>query len=111
MIMKYRLGIMILLLLLMTGCANGVLFNNGLYSHTVEPLTFNREPTEMLKDSKQVSGDIKHIQYIVSVQMGTNGIGEVAKKNGIETVYYADTEKKSFIFGLWQQQIVHLYGR
>ncbi len=104
-----RLGIMILLL--MTGCANGVLFNNGLYSHTVVPLTFNREPTEILTDNKQGSGNIKHFQYIVSVQMGTNGIGEVAKKNGIETVYYADTEKKSFIFGLWQQQIVHLYGK
>ncbi len=110
MIAIYRLGIMILLLMV-TACANGVLFNNGLYCHTVVPLTFNREPTEMLTDSKQGKGDIKHIQYIVSVQVGTNGIGEVAKKNGIETVYYADSEKKSFIFGLWQQQIIHLYGR
>ncbi len=109
--MIYRKVIMLALFLLVAGCANGVLFNNGLYSHTVEPLTFNREPTEVLIDNKQGVGDIKHVQYIVSIQIGTNGIGDVAKKSGIETVYYADIEKRSFVFGIWQQQIIHLYGR
>jgi hypothetical protein len=107
----YQKGIELVLFLLMAGCANGVLFNNGLYSHTVEPLSFNREPTEMLIDNKQGGGDIKHLQYIVSIEIGTNGIGDVAKKNGIETVYYADIEKRSFIFGIWRQQIIHVYGR
>ncbi len=106
-----RKGIMLALFLLLTGCANGVLFNNGLYCHTIEPLTFNRDPTEMLSDNKKGGGDIKHLQYVVSIQIGTNGIGDIAKKNGIETVYYADIEKRSFIFGIWQQQIIHLYGR
>ncbi len=106
-----RKGIIVAFFLLMAGCANGVLFNNGLYSHTVEPLTFNRDPTEMLSDNKERGGDIKHLQYIVSIQVGTNGIGDIAKKNEIKTVYYADIEKRSFVFGIWQQQIIHLYGR
>jgi len=110
--MKTIFGICIMLFfLLLTHCANGVLFNNGLYSHIVEPLTFNREPTEMLSDNKEGGGDIKHLQYIVTIEIGTNGIGDVAKKNGIANVYFADIERRSYIFGIWQQQIIHLYGR
>lgn len=96
---------------MLTGCANGVLFNNGLYSHTVVPLTLNREPTRMLSDNKEGRGDIKELHYQVSIEFGTNGIGEIAKKNGMDTVYYADIEKRSYIFGIWQQQIIHVYGR
>ncbi len=106
-----RKGIMFALSLLLTGCANGVLFNNGLYTHVVQPLTFNREPTEMLADNKPGRGDIKHLQYTVSVQVGTTGIGDVAKKYGMKTVYYADIEKRSYLFGIWQQEIIHLYGK
>jgi hypothetical protein len=97
--------------LLLAGCANGVLFNNGLYSHVVKPLTFNRQPTEMLNDMEARKGDIKQVQYQVSIRIGTNGIGEVAKKHGIETVYYADIETRSYLFGIWQQEILHIYGR
>ncbi len=104
-------GIAFTFALLLTGCANGVLFNNGLYSHVVQPLTFNREPTEILTANRQGRGDIKHIEYTVSIQVGTTGIGDVAKKYGMETVYYADIEKRSFVFGLWQQEIIHLYGK
>ncbi len=104
-------GILPALFLLLTGCVNGVLFNNGLYTHVVQPLTFNREPTEMPADTKPGRGDIKHLQYTVSVLVGTTGIGDVAKKYGMETVYYADIEKRSYLFGLWQQEIIHLYGK
>jgi hypothetical protein len=107
-----RMAIAIALsLLLLAGCSNGVLFNSGLYSHTVEPLTFNRYPTDVEKSEQQASGDIRHIQYYVAVEWGTNGIGDVARKNGINTVYYADIEKLRVFFGIWQQNIVHVYGR
>jgi hypothetical protein len=33
------------------------------------------------------------------------------RKNGIETVYYADIEKLRVLFGIWQEDIVHVYGR
>ncbi len=104
-------SIVFALFLLLSGCANGVLFNNGLYTHVIQPLTFNREPTEMLAENKLGRGDIKHLQYTVSVLVGTTGIGEVAKKYGMETVYYADIEKRSYLFGIWQQEIIHLYGK
>jgi hypothetical protein len=106
-----RMSVVIALSLLLAGCSNGVLFNSGLYSHTVEPLTFNRNPTEVEQSMLQANGDINHIQFRVSILWGTNGIGEVARKHGIETVYYADIEKLRVLFGIWQEDTVHVYGR
>jgi hypothetical protein len=106
-----RISVVLALSLLLAGCSNGVLFSSGLYSHTVEPLTFNRNPTEVERSLQQANGDISHIQFRVAVVWGTNGIGDVARKNGIETVYYADIEKLRVLFGIWQEDIVHVYGR
>src|SRR5512139_1113345 len=95
--MRFNGPIVILFLsLIMAGCANGVLFNNGLYSHIIVPLTSNTGPTEMQSSTKLGRGDIEHIQYQVSIELGSNGIGDIAKKHGIETVYYADLEKQGF---------------
>lgn len=85
--------------------------NGGLYSHTVEPLTFNKRPTGALGDLRTSSGDIQHIQIRASVMWGSNGIGDIARKNGMGTVYFADREQRSIFFGLWQEEIVHIYGR
>ena len=106
-----RMSVVIALSLLLAGCAGGVLFHSGIYSHTVEPLTFNRNPTDVEGSMQPAKGDIREIQYYVSVQWGTNGIGDVARKNGINTVYYADLERLRVLFGIWQQDIVHVYGR
>lgn len=43
--------------------------------------------------------------------VGTNGIGDVARKKGSETIHYADSEKMGYLFGLSQQEIIHIYGR
>ena len=106
-----RMAVVLALSLLLAGCSGGVLFNSGIYSHTVEPLTFNRNPTEVESTMPQANGDIRHIQFRVFVEWGTNGIGDVARRNGIKTVYYADIERLRVLFGLWQQNIVHVYGR
>ncbi len=101
----------VMALLLVAGCANGVLLNNGLYTHVTVPLTFNREPTEMKVSTRQGSGDIEHIQYQIGIEAGSNGIGDVARKHGIQTIYYADLEKQSFLFGIWQREFIHIYGK
>lgn len=106
-----RMSVVLALSLFLAGCSNGVLFKSGLYSHTVEPLTFNRNPTEVERSMQQAHGDIRQIQFRVGILWGTNGIGDVARKNGIETVYYADIEKLRVLFGIWQENIVHVYGR
>ena len=102
-----RIALVPALALLLTGCV----FQGGLYSHTVVPLTFNRNPTEVARSQGQATGDIQQIQFYVTILVGENGIGEVAKKHGIETIYYADDETRSVFFGLWSEEIIHVYGR
>ena len=56
------------------------------------------------------SGDIKTVTFYVSVEWDENGIGAIAKKHGIEEIYYADIEETR-VLGYWRQQKVHVYGR
>ncbi len=98
--------------LILAGCANGVLFNSGLYSHTVVPLTINPNPTEVRNSMKQARGYVNEIQYdMISIRMGKNGLGQVAKEHGLKTVYFADIERWSAAFGLWQMEVVRIYGK
>ncbi|MGE5808707.1 MAG: TRL domain-containing protein [Nitrospirota bacterium] len=87
----------------------------GIYSHTVQPLTINRESTDVRKDMKEGRGRVTQIDYPVtaglSVRVGKNGLGQVAKEHGITTIYYADLEQWSALFGLWSMEIVHIYGQ
>jgi hypothetical protein len=132
----YAIAALALVLLLQSGCAAGLLtgtlagdlsnanqnrstFNGtiwgGIYSHTVEPLTFNPHPTEIEQNAKEGVGRINQIQYpltsAISVRLGKNGLGDVAKEHGIESIYYADIERWSALFGLWSMDVVHIYGR
>ena len=40
----------------------------------------------------------------------SNGIGDIARKNGLEAIYFADLETFS-ILGIWSQYRVHVYGK
>jgi len=87
----------------------------GLYSHTVQPLTVNREPTDVKNSVMEGKGRITQIDYplmtVLSVRVGKNGLGQVAKEHGMTTIYYADLEQWSAVFGLWSMEVVHIYGR
>ncbi len=91
--------------LLFSGCGVGLL-----YTHTVKPLDPNMHGTEMVKNNGQ--GDIRQIAIQgISVTWGDSAIGDIAKKNGLTELYYADRETLYVMFGLWHQEIVHVYGR
>jgi len=78
----------------------------------VEPLTINPSPTEVRSSMTQALGRINQFSYqVVSVRVGKNGLGQVAKEHGLETIYFADIERWSVVFGLWQKEVVHIYGR
>lgn len=110
-----NVSVLVAMTLFSAGCSRALLFNNGLFSHTVEPLTFNREPTEVMNSEQRALGRINQFQHplisAVSVRLGKNGLGEVAREHGINTIYYADLERWSAAFGLWSMEVVHIYGR
>jgi hypothetical protein len=109
------LAVAIALSMLLTGCTRALLFNNGLLAHTTEPLTFNKDPTEIRKCELDARGRINQFQdpfvSAISVRLGENGLADVAKAHGITTIYYADIERWSALFGLWSSDVVHIYGR
>jgi len=68
--------------------------------------------SETPSELNHAQGNIKHFQYqyYVDVRWGSNSIGEIAKENGFERVYFADMEKFS-ILGIWNKYTVHIYGQ
>jgi hypothetical protein len=92
----------------------GILFLNScapvglVYTHTRRPLDTNMSRTPV--DGRSVHGDLKHISFYVDVMWDSAAIGDIAKKNGLKTVYYADIETLR-VFYIWNRYIVHVYGK
>ncbi len=87
-----------------------------IYTHKTVPLDVNlsQTPAAKIRDKcilRRGHANIKHIkyQYYMDVRWDSNAIGDIAKANGLTTVYYADIETFS-ILGVWNQYTVHVYG-
>ncbi|HTG02263.1 MAG TPA: TRL domain-containing protein [Nitrospirota bacterium] len=97
--------ILLVLLLLLSGC---------LYVHTREPLTLDMHRTPVANVEKE--GSIKLITFppftgdYKLIAWGTAAIGDVAKKEGMQEVYYADLEIFS-VLRVWNEYTVHVYGK
>ena len=88
------------------------MLNNGIFTHTVQPLTFNREPTKVKEIERESIGRITQVTApYLNIRLGKNGLGDIARENGIETIYYADIEQWTAAFGTWRMDVVHIYGR
>jgi hypothetical protein len=97
---------------LLAGCMSGLL-----YTHTVMPLTtnFDHTPVHMAK-TDTAQGDIHHVSVPLTHATGdilwqSNAIGDIAKRENIEEVCYADLETLSIAFHIWSEYTVHIYGR
>jgi hypothetical protein len=92
------------LLLLSSGCGVGII-----YTHTVTPLTLDLHQTKVVQTEK--TSDIKHIQVSwIGVAWDSAAIGDIAKKNGMNELYFADLETLR-VLTVWNQYTVHLYGK
>ncbi|MHC4943484.1 MAG: LptM family lipoprotein [Planctomycetota bacterium] len=81
-----------------------------IYTNTVMPLDLNIEQgTPCDFDSKDAK--IKHFSLDVArVMWDSNAIGDIVRREGIDTVYFADIETFS-ILTIWNTYTVHVYGR
>jgi hypothetical protein len=94
----------LLAVLLVSGCTSGIV-----YTHTWQPLTVDMHRTEVVSTS--AAGDIKHIAiYVASVAWDSAAIGDIAKKQGLHELYFADLETLS-VLRVWHQYTVHVYGK
>lgn len=94
---------------LASGCTTGLL-----YTHTVQPLTLDLHGTPVTQTEKQ--GSIKMIsfpryggEYRIAA-WDSAAIGDVAKKQGMQEVYFADVETFS-ILHIWNEYTIHVYGK
>jgi len=94
--------------------AFALLFSGCIYVHTVEPLTLNLDRTPVVAEER--SGSLKLITFPRMggsqplVAWDSAAIGDIAKKQGMEEVYFADLETLS-ILRIWNQYTVHVYGK
>jgi len=89
----------------LTSCSSGYI-----YTHVTRPLDINYSCTPTPLDKVVGKGDVKHFRYYIEIDWDSNAIGDIARKHGIETLYYADLETIS-VLRVWRQKYVHLYGR
>ncbi len=93
----------LVVILFLAGCSpRGFLF-------TKATMPLDADLSETPNGSRYGKGNIKHLHYYVDVVWGSNAIGDVARQNGIETIYFADLEKLS-VLGIFNLYTVRVYG-
>ena len=107
----------LLLLPVLTGCLSvrGVGSNNltGIvFKHIRVPLSGDLVNSPAIVD--HTGGMIVQVKEPVSgygfyAEWNSNAIGDVAKRSGLEKVYFADMEIFS-VLGIWTYRKVHVYG-
>jgi hypothetical protein len=85
-----------------------------IYTKAKVPFTkkLDRTPNELVINAR---GAVTRLQepfsgYGVYTEFDSNAIGDIARKNGLKTVYYADLEKFSVLFGIWRYHRIIVYG-
>jgi hypothetical protein len=97
---------------LVSGCATGPL-KGFVYTNVKLPLTRDLRPTPlpgtMPREGKVIEIKEPFTGLGFYARVNSNAIGDIAKKNGIETLYFADQQVFS-ILGVWTSYKVILYG-
>lgn len=85
-----------------------------IYKKMKVPFTkkLNRTPNELVIDAK---GTVTRLQepfsgYGFYAEFDSNAIGDIARKNGLKTIYFADHERFSVLFGIWRYDRIIVYG-
>ncbi len=96
----------------LAGCGTGPLVGI-VYTNVKMPLTRDLKSTPLPADLP-VSDRIIEIKEPISglgiyARVSSNAIGDIARQNGVDPLYFADQEVFS-ILGIWKTQRVFLYG-
>ncbi len=106
------LAVVLLLPFLLFGCAAGLL-SGAVFTWVTIPLTQDLDQTPMV-EVEDFSGRLIQIKepfsgYGFYAEVDSNGIGDIARKHKLRTVYFADKEIFS-IMGIWKTETVTVYG-
>ncbi len=95
---------------LLCGCMSGLI-----YTHTWVPLSTNFNHTPVFQSNESGESDVRHLSipapyHSLDFLWHTNAIGDIAERDGIGEICYADYESFS-VLGIWNQYTVHVYGK
>jgi hypothetical protein len=97
----------------LAGCSSAGPMPGLIYTHIKYPLTWDLHNTPMPQSSPKDAKIIEIREPIsglgINARLNANAIGEIARANGIKTLYFADQERFS-ILGIWTFHKVILYG-
>lgn len=107
----YRQLSLFALLFMVSGCALPA--RGFVYTDTVQPLCHDLRGTPL--GTKSGDGSSKRIQIPttrldITAEWDSRAIGDIAKENGIATVYGCDSRIQSLLMGLWRKDTVIVYG-
>ncbi|MFZ5569447.1 MAG: hypothetical protein ACOZF0_03525 [Thermodesulfobacteriota bacterium] len=106
------LTMLVLLPPLLMGCAAKML-PGAVFTWVTVPLTtnLNQTPTVVSKDYNGRMIQVKEpfSGYGFYAEIDSNGIGDIARKHHLRTVYFADKEIFN-ILGVWKTETVTVYG-
>ena len=60
-------------------------------------------------DSQRLSEPVTGLD--IRVEVNSNALGDAAKQNGIDTMYYADIRRQSILLGIWEKNTIILKGQ
>jgi hypothetical protein len=102
------------IMILFSGCSSSGPLPGFLYTNLTYPLTWDLDatpmPQEMPQDAKIIEIREPFSGLGINARLNANAIGEIARANGLKTLYFADQERFS-ILGIWTSHKVILYGR
>jgi hypothetical protein len=111
---RHLLGLLGLALMILglAGCGTGPLVGLA-YTHVKLPLTRDLNATP-LPANPPSSDRIIEIKEPISglglyARVNSNALGDIARRNGVDPLYFADQEVFS-VLGIWKTQRVILYG-
>lgn len=110
------LSLLAAMALMLSGCASGIPTSPGVrgrvFSYTRTPYTPDLHDTPVSGSTGK--GRVIRIRepfsgYGVSAEFNSNALGDIARKNGLSKVYFADMQELN-ILGIWRDRRLHIYG-
>lgn len=103
-----RLALLVVLSML-SGCAYGIL-----YTDVTEPLTLDMNktpyaPASESSSSTQIKEPITGLG--LRAEWAGYGIGQAARRGGLERIYFADVRNEMVLGGIWQRTTVIVHGK
>ena len=93
-----------------TGTLRGLVYTNHRIPYTSDLIDTKNVPEVVIHARGKITRIREPISgYGVYAEWNSNAIGDIAERQGLQTVYYADMEIFS-ILGIWKDTKLHIYG-